>query len=513
MKNITRFTCFASLIFNLALLGPGLSTAKDLAFVISTGQRQLFLDDWGIAKLENLKRTMHEPDKKGAVIRIDPGVPGSEQHSLLPGPVIYDPDLKIYKTWCTVPHDAFPATGYWESKDGLHWTKPIIGMVEYKGSRENNYVRIDLGKDTGRFTPAAVVYDVHDTDPNRRYKCALPPFGFGVSNDGIHWTGLRIHVKNQDSFSFSYDPQDRLFILAMREGGLSDRRVTLSTSRDFTNWTEPELIFRADELDQQLALQEIARRYADPTLQEPEFHVPSTVNAQVYAMTIMRYEGLYLGFPLFFYRSGHVDRDWPGFKNFDLKPKAREMINRMGDWTGLHVTQLMCSRDLRNWHRLGDRKPFIRPSRSDSGAYDTQGVLAGHYVVRDDELWFYYGGLKSYANVSIDKDDQGAACLAILRRDGFISLDAAEQEGSILTQPFQLSDVKLVVNVDAPHGQLQVEILDENSTVVGYSAPLTGDLLRETVKWEHGNLEQFNDKTIRLRFKLRNGQFYSYWLE
>ena len=73
-------------------------------------------------------------------------------------------------------------------------------------------------------------------------------------------------MKNEDSYSFSYDPRDRLFILASREGGGNDRRVTLSPSRDFEHWTEPELIFRADERDQAMARAEIARSYADPTL-------------------------------------------------------------------------------------------------------------------------------------------------------------------------------------------------------------------------------------------------------
>ena len=43
--------------------------AADPAFQVPAGQRQLFLDDVGIAKIENLTRTMHRPAKKGAVIR------------------------------------------------------------------------------------------------------------------------------------------------------------------------------------------------------------------------------------------------------------------------------------------------------------------------------------------------------------------------------------------------------------------------------------------------------------
>ena len=38
-------------------------------FTVPLGQRQLFLDGHGLARVENLVRTMHQPEKKGAVIR------------------------------------------------------------------------------------------------------------------------------------------------------------------------------------------------------------------------------------------------------------------------------------------------------------------------------------------------------------------------------------------------------------------------------------------------------------
>ena len=41
---------------------------NEKAFRVPPGERQLFLDDVGIAKVENLKRTMHQPAKRGAVI-------------------------------------------------------------------------------------------------------------------------------------------------------------------------------------------------------------------------------------------------------------------------------------------------------------------------------------------------------------------------------------------------------------------------------------------------------------
>ena len=109
--------------------------------------------------------------------------------------------------------------------------------------------------------------------------------------------------------------------------------------------------------------------------------------------------------------------------------------------------------------------------------------------------------------------DSGAICLAVLRRDGFVSLDACEQEGTVLTEPFKLSGSTLFVNVDAVKGELRVEVLDGEAKVVAQSEPLSGDLLREPVTWTDGDIADFKDQTASLRFTLRNGQFYSYWME
>ena len=47
-----------------------------------------------------------------------------------------------------------------------------------------------------------------------------------------------------------------------------------------------------------------------------------------------------------------------------------------------------------------------------------------------DELWFYYTGIKPYAYVTSGQPDQGGICLAKLRLDGFLSLDAGDAAGT-----------------------------------------------------------------------------------
>ena len=64
------FSCVPTLAVALAVVGQG-PADNEKAFRVPPGERQLFLDDVGISKVDNLKRTMHQPTKKGAVIRPD----------------------------------------------------------------------------------------------------------------------------------------------------------------------------------------------------------------------------------------------------------------------------------------------------------------------------------------------------------------------------------------------------------------------------------------------------------
>src|SRR5690606_22348571 len=131
------------------------------------------------------------------------------------------------------------------------------------------------------------------------------------------------------------------------------------------------------------------------------------------------------GLPAMFHATGPI----PNYPNTD----------------GFQIIQLAVSRDLKQWERVADRGRFIGPSRLDSGAYDlTQILPPSEPVVHGDELWFYYTGLKYRSTFfyegtypdghTVDKPgldpDRGGVCLAVLRRDGFVSLDPVDDEGT-----------------------------------------------------------------------------------
>ena len=504
----------------LCLVGwTGSAFAADdtvVEFEVPAGERQLFLDDVGIASIRNLTRTMHQPEKKGAVIRCDPGRAGPDQHSIhIHTPPIWDPDEQIWKCWTTVPRSVggyWEASGYWESPDGLHWMKGNLNQVEVDGSTDNHYISFEFNEK--QYGPHCVIYDPTDPDPERRYKSALPPYCMATSPDGRRWKGESTTVPNRDTYTFSFDPKRHLFIVASRQGHWSDRRVILSTSRDFTNWDFHGLILQADKRDLEIGLQKIEARFKDPTLKQPEYNRPEDYNSQIYRMGVFGYEGLFVGLPMMYYRVAQMPIGWEGFDEMDLSPRVRRDVEAGGDATAIFEIQLACSRDLKNWKRLGDRQPFLGPSRIGTGAYDTHCLQNGdHPLVRGDELWFYYSGMKSYAQISDEYPDQGAVCLAILRRDGFISLDAQEAEGVLVTEPFVLEGSELFVNCDGHHqGGLTVEVLDaDGADVLAKSAPVIGDQLRAQLQWDEGDLASLKNQKVRLRFVVQNASFYSYW--
>ena len=93
--------------------------------------------------------------------------------------VIWDEQGKIFKLWykCVLAdkeviaqmdrpstvHDVGWYLLYATSKDGIHWSKPELGLHKFAGSAANNIVARDCPN-------VGVFKDLHDADASRRYK-------------------------------------------------------------------------------------------------------------------------------------------------------------------------------------------------------------------------------------------------------------------------------------------------------------------------------------------------------
>ena len=152
----------------------------------------------------------------------------------------------------------------------------------------------------------------------------------------------------------------------------------------------------------------------------------------------------------------------------------------------------------------------------DAEAYDLPQIIgpAGP-LLRGAALWFYYTGLKYCQRPENPEPDASAVCLAGLRRDGFISLDAGEAEGSVVTRVLVLPKGDLYVNVDATGGSAMVRVCDEHGEpMAGFEASesISGDQPRAKVQFAAGNLAVVNGRPVSLRFTLRHASLYSYWV-
>ena len=172
--------------------------------------------------------------------------------------------------------------------------------------------------------------------------------------------------------------------------------------------------------------------------------------------------------------------------------------------------QLATSRDGIGFTRW--QTPFVR--LGPAGAFDAKGLyMAGGIVAGDDELYLYYGGVSTRHDIDVDAKHSGDARPAAigrlrLRRDGFVSQDAAGDPGSLTTVPFELAGDRLQVNMDASsRGWLQVEILDASGHALwGYAAAdadrLMANEVDRTVTWNGtSDLAALRGRRIRLRFR------------
>lgn len=521
-----------SLILIIIFL-PVAAYAEDV-FVVAPGARQLFLDDHGIADIEGLSRVMHQPTKRGAVLK--PDTPADGNLIELRSAPIWDPEQKLYKMfYMAMPMDDHRLIGMAlaTSKDGLHWEKPDLGQgVEVHGSTANNRIHVEHKPGVRDTFFMNVVFDPDDPDPGRRYKALYGAINRVpiVSPDGIRWTKLDVPpIPSSDESSLVYDRAHRRFLAWVKGGNKYGRAHNLTTSRNFADWSQPVFSFGADEDDQPLALKEIRARLADSGLSQPVYVDPDpalgeavrpgppTWRAECYYIGVFPYEGLYIGFPSMFYPTG-VDHNGNNCDGFDL-------------------IQLASTRDFIHWERLGNREPFIPPGRIDEGligVWDRMQMFATEPIVRDDELWIYYSALKwrddpyqfnsdrSRREPSSLSDEEradqaegmGAICLAVLRCDGFVSLDAGENAGTVTTRPFRWTGKKLLANLLAQErGEVSAEVLNEAGDIIATSHRVAGDHPRSEFRWREGDLKSLAGQNVRMRFTLRKASLYSYWVE
>lgn len=444
--------------------------------------RQLLVDDFLIEQT-TLKRTFHraeyypanpilKPDKPWEQRNDSPTASTTMRVAAMPfsDGVWFDPADRLFKMWymggyCT-------ATCYAESNDGVHWIKPALDVVE----PGTNIVRKS-------WRDSAVVWlDQREPDPKRRFKmfasaCAERPtptrFELCYSPDGIHWSepvASSPPIEDGRCTAF-FNPFRNVWVYSIRINLPGPNRV-----RNYWEHADAAVGLAWDPKGQYVWTSADRLDPNDP--------------AQLYNLDATPYESLMLG--LFSILQTKPPR--PG-------PKKNEVF-------------LGFSRDGFHWHRP-DRVPFVGVSeRKDAWNFGNVQSVGGGCLIVGDKLHFYVSG----RNQQRPEDDICSTGLAVLRRDGFASLDADQQEGALTTRLVLFMGKRLFVNVDASKGQLQAEILDQQGNSIApfaraNCAPISVDRTLAEVRWKGAaELSALSGTPVRLRFFLRNGSLYSFWV-
>jgi hypothetical protein len=436
--------------------------------------RQLFVDDFLITET-TLTRTYHAAKYHASAPVLKPDQPwereGGPMAMVFSDGVWYDPKDKLFKMWYLA--GAARHTCYATSKDGVTWEKPTLDVKP-----GTNIVQ------SGHRDSSTVWLDHEEKDSARRFKMfRVGPGGSTVkgayglatffSPDGIHWNDPPLLSGScGDRSTVFWNPFRKVWVYSLRHGWGAPRARRYWETKDPATgppWSaidEPSMWTGADALD--------------PIRDDYK------VACQLYNLDGTAYESLIVG----------LFTIWRG--QFPDRQKPNEVC-------------VGFSRDGFHWTRP-ERRAFLPVSETfgDWNYANVQSVGGGCLVV-GDELWFYVSGRAGAAKGS-SKQGTCVTGLATLRRDGFASLDAGIEGGALTTRPVTFSGKHLFVNLDAPDGELRVELLDGDKAALA-STTLKGDGTRLAVAWPGGaDLSGFAGKPVRFRFHLKKGGLYSFWV-
>ena len=481
----------------MALTGPHGGQIIDVG-----SRRQVFLDDEYLVETSiRVRAIMHQPIKQGFPV-ISPDE-AWEKGGLHTGSVMFDEG--VFKMW----YGGLNSAGKTEcfcvatSRDGVEWEKPILNIIDWKGSSDNNII-MALEDDEENLGTPCVFKDPVETDPDKTFKLVFHYFKKGddgeylyglraaTSPDGLHWTRipkpLFTDFKPFDGFNVVFwdDFLERYVAYVRRRirrrlppekrfpsEPTVRRYVGRTESKDFVNWTSPEVIVLG------------------PDDRDP------------------------------------LESDYYGSGAFKYGDHAYFMMTPFFD----HVTdqvhlRLASSRENLTWRLVGNAMPFM--PNGDPQSWDSMQIYPlVPVIVHGDTIYIYYLGLDSGhygAKTSDGYRARGGIGLAMLPLDGFVSLQAGYLPGVVTTWPLKFSGSSLFLNMEATDVDvstwgdpgISVELLDEDGYVIPEFSRQDCDTIREggteqLVTWNgKSDLSLFVGKPMKLRFYFQFARLYSF---
>jgi hypothetical protein len=461
---------------------PSYITSPPSVIPIDLG-RQLFFDDFLIAET-TLKRTRHQPVMYSQNPVLSPGGLDSKGLAMVfSDGVWFDPKDQLFKMWYDGSYGNI--VSYATSADGKHWTRPSIPDAAVPGT--NMVLKIGGGRDS-----AVTWLDQEDPDPSRRFKefayYPVNPTSYQMllftSPDGIHWSPQSNYINSRsDRTTLFWNPFRKVWVDSMRS------RLTLPATPSRPSRTARARYYaESPDLAAWSPSDWTSSFWTGPDENDPPYAAGGAF-PELYNLDAVAYESVLVGLFSWFYPDQDVVEIGVGF-----------------------------SRDGFQWFRptRGARSDAFIPASNRAGtwnAFNTQSAGGGFLVV-GDQLWFYFSG-RDYKHGASGQSYTG---LAMLRRDGFYSMDTAGA-GTLLTRPVRFQGRHLFVNVDDPQGSLRVELVDPTSGQVidpfskVNSREISTNNTRQEVTWTGaGDLSRWIGRPVQIRFFLANGSLFSFWI-
>jgi len=474
------FNCLIGSLFH-----GGLSFAKEPDYIDIGSNRELFVDNYLIKRLEGARLILHHPHDEGSVLKFDQPWEGPFCGYCT---VIKDKDKYrfYYRGLPQAGRDGSSreVTCYAESPDGIHITKPELNLFTVNGSKSNNVILADAAPVNHNFSPFL------DTRPgvpqSERFKALGGTRKSGliayISPDGVCWNKLREEpvftegIFDSQNVAF-WSNSEQCYLCYFRTwtetgyGGF--RTISRTTSEDFLNWSDPVQMKFGDTPLEHL--------YTNQT--HPYFRAP-----HIYVAVAARF--------------------LPGRQVLNEKQAAQLKVNP-NYFKDCSDAVLMTSRGSNIYNRTF-MEAFIRPdvglqnwgSRSNYPALNV--VQTG-----TDEMSIYVQ--HDYAQPTAHLRRYS------LRLDGFSSIYAPYKTGSMTTKSLIFKGKKLLLNfaTSAP-GYIKVEIQNaRGKPVPGYSLSdadeLIGNYIEHPASWySQTDVTKLSNQPIRLHFVMKDANLYSF---
>ncbi len=458
-------------------------------------RRELFVDRFLIDKLDGASLRLHEPRSEGAVLQLDR--PWEGPHCCYTT-ILKDTDrYRLYYRGTTRDLKR-EFTCIAESRDGIAWTRPNLGLVEFNGSKDNNLILADR-VECHNFTP---FLDPCPGVPSaERYKALggqihrNPAGGLTAwaSADGVRWRKLHEQaVITKGAFDSQnvafWSETEQCYVAYFRtfSAGVSTatewrldgvRTISRATSTDFLRWSDTVPMTFGDTLPEHL--------YTNATT--PYFRAPH----------------IYLAMPSR-YLAGKDAVTSEQQAQLGVSP----LLRRKGE--GFNDIPLMSSRGGSRYDRTF-MEAFIRPGLGLKNWTSRANYPACGLVPCTDDptrLAIYLNRHVGYRSAYIER--------MTLRLDGFASVNASYRGGEMLSKPLKFEGTRLTVNYStSAAGHLRVEVQDLNGKPLpGFALAECpehiGDELDRTVTWKNGpDLGSLAGGPVRLRFVMKDADLFA----